>query len=270
MVASWVARNMPSTPPTSAAVRATPQHLRRRRRRVDEPLVDVPRRGRGQHEQDGVAGADLGGEDRGQGEGAEPDRQLRHHHRRQDDVRRWRGPGDSPARPCPAAPARTRTRVARRPTTPMPMRTVLALDRAVGLLHEARRDDETRCQQEQHRPARHAAGRVHRHPRRSPASPARRQCRRARRPWSAPAATATRNPPSRITSCTALTHAELEQPAGREVDRHRDAADGNALPSRQAGDHFEHGRARDQLRRRGSPARRSTSAPPPVRGHAPP
>ena len=59
--------------------------------------------------------------------------------------------------------------------------------------------------------------------------------------------TATTKPPIRTTSCKALTQAELSNAAGGEVHRHRDAADGNTLPSRQSGHHFEHRGSRDQL-----------------------
>ncbi len=72
-----------------------PQQFGVARLRLEVTLVDVLRHRRRDHEEDGVARVDLGGEHRGQRQRAEPRRQQQLQHGRQHQVR---------ARPAPAAP----------------------------------------------------------------------------------------------------------------------------------------------------------------------
>ena len=99
---SRMARRMPSEPAGDARPGARPAGCGDRRPPDGvEALVEVLRQRGRQHEQDGVAGADLGGEHRGQRERAEVRRQLVEEHRWQGHVRGWRGRGGRREPQCP-------------------------------------------------------------------------------------------------------------------------------------------------------------------------
>ena len=72
MLAEAIASATPITALASVVQRATSSTLRVARRRRDEPLVEILRQRRRQHEQHGVGGADLGREHRGQADARRP------------------------------------------------------------------------------------------------------------------------------------------------------------------------------------------------------